>query len=396
MAEEAGTGLSEVIELGDEASATEIANMDDEAFGRMSGLIPPDGKVEHTDEGDVIEDEVEVKEEKEEKEEEKKEDDTTRTQPETKTDLEEEEGEVKEEGSEEAKGEVKEGEQKEGEEEEEEKEEVKLLTEFSVHEGEEEKEIPLDLTFTFMANKKERVDVPIDKVVLMAQMGFYNEEREQQVLAAKEFVSAAQQENKELRQAFQAVATRAERLLTDESFFETSQSEFARLNSPEERAQRAEEELAKVKNEGTQSNVEADAQTFIAQNLAPAMEKIVNSYSSVSEDEVMGRFHRLTAPMLVNGIVPLNRLNDVEKIIKEDIANWAQQVHLERDSKEELAEKKVKAARTKTTLAKKQIARKTKPTGKADSQMGSPKKKAYASAEEWLADLDGIVADSLS
>ena len=411
----------DVIELDEDVSANDIANMDDEAFGRMSGLIAPDGKVERVDDESVIEDEpaTEVTDgdsrthasgEKEDlvggQEETREEEEASRVAKDEQLESEKEDEEtktsfVKEEKDPEEKPDVVEGEKKaEGEEKaEDDKEELpKLLTEFTVQEGEEEKEIPREMTLTFTANKQERKDVPLDKVVLMAQMGFYNEEREQQVLAAKEFVASTRTENEQLRQTIQEVAKRAERLLTDEQFFETAQNEFIRINSPEERAQRAEKELEDLRTSGsTQSDntqAEADAKNYIASNLAPALEKVVTAYSTVSEDEVMGRFHRLTAPLLVNGIVPISRLGDVEKIINEDMANWAQQIHLERDTKAKAKDLEVKAERTKTTLAKKQVARKTKPTGKGVAPGASKRQKTYASADEWLQNLDGIVAES--
>src|SRR2546422_1692957 len=188
-----------------------------------------------------------------------------------------EEGEVKaeEKGKEEAVEE--EVAEKEGEAEKVE-EEKPFLTTFTLKQGSQETEIPRDVTLDFTANKKEYKDVPLDKVVLWAQMGVYNEAREAEVTNAKKYVSEVTNYNKQLETSFQNLKGEVDSLLGDEAYYEAARTQWLRNNSPEERARRAEETLRQQRQNETKAEQTRQAQGYIQNEIFPAVEQILKAH----------------------------------------------------------------------------------------------------------------------
>jgi len=296
--------------------------------------------------------------------------------------------EDREEVKEEAAPEAEKAEEPEAEEEKVE-EEKPLLTQFTLKQGSQETEIPKDVTLDFKANNKEYKDVPLDKVVLWAQMGVYNEAREQEVQNAKKYVSEVGQYNKQLEENFNKLKGEVDGLLGDEAYYEAARNQWLRINTPEERARRAEEQLRQTRANEAMSEQKRQAQAYIQGEIFPAVEKILQAYkASVSEDEVMGRFNRLILPYMENGSVPPQLLPTVKQLVETELASWAQGVTMERDTKrktqEEKTEKIVKSERVKSTLAKRELARTVRPQdggGRAVKEAKKPKQ--YKSAQEW-------------
>lgn len=305
-----------------------------------------------------------------------------------------EEEEVVEEKAEE-KPEEKPKEKPEAEEKPEEKPEEepkKLLTEFVMKQDGQEVDIPSDVTFDLKANNKDYKDVPLDKVVLLAQMGFYNQQREEEVLAAKQFVSETTQENQQLREVVSQLRQEFEDLLADERYREAAVEEYEKSNTPESRARRAEEQLRHREQEVASERERTQAQSYIATQIYPAVKQLLQEFPTVSEDEVIGRFNRLISPLMVNGIVPFSKLSEVKGVVSSELRNWAQAQHLERDAAQTKTAKTIDAEKTKTAMAKRQVARQVAPAGKPGRE--TRKQTTYKSAEEWVQKgLDEILSD---
>lgn len=257
----------------------------------------------------------------------------------------------------------------------------KLLTTFVIKQGGEEVEIPTDLTFDFKGNKKDYKDVPIDKVVLLAQMGVYNQEREDKVRATEEMATEINERNEQLTELVMHLREEFVNLLSDEEYREAAIEQYLKSNSPEARAQRAEEEARQVRTTVRSQQQHEQATNYVATQIYPVMKALPQEYANVSEDEVLGRFNRLVTPLLRNGTVPLAKLPEVKRLVENDLRMWAQALHLERDSAHKKTENIVKGEKTKTTLAKRQAARAVQPSGKAAKETRKPR--TYSSANEW-------------
>lgn len=386
--------MADVERLPDDAAVVKekLTGSSDEEFIKMMGLEGTDNPAigtkagEQPEEGAEEEEVVDEKEEEEEQPESREE--RAKRAAEYKKGTRKVEAEAKEE--EEVVDEAKEEEAESEEEAEAEaaKDEKPLLTTFAMKQGKTEVDIPRDVAFDFKANGKEYKDVPLDKVVLLAQMGFYNEAREQEVGLAKKYVSETQQENKQLRDLTDNLKKEFDDLLKDDEYYETAKAEYRRRNSPEERARRAEESVRQQRGITEAQARTTQAQGYIQSNILPAVGQILQTFqSSVSEDEVMGRFNRLITPYLVNGIVPIEHLPTVKHLVDVDLAQWAKAVSLEREGtvkkQADKAEKIVKAEKTKTTLAKRELARAVKPQGGTARTKEANKPKQYKSATEW-------------
>jgi hypothetical protein len=256
------------------------------------------------------------------------------------------------------------------------------LTKFQVFDEQGELEVPA-LKFKFKANGKEREE-PLDKVVQLAQMGYYNEEREQQVLAGKQFVQEAQRQRDEAATLAQQYEGYYSRLLEDPAFYEQARQVWQEQNSPAQRAVRAEQEVQALRYQQQLAGEDAQIAGFVSQELTPKVEKLLGQHPHVSFDEVMGRYTTLTAPLLVRGRIPLGSLSQVGNLVDNELTAYARHLEDERSTAERQQSARVKNAKVETALAKRQIARRTAPP--AASAPAQPKQKKYATAKDWLED----------
>lgn len=325
-------------------SASDLFEQSDEKMAVVLGLKEPEQKVEEAQEV------VEVKEVEE-------------VPPQPKV-------EVKEEPKVEAKPEVKE-------------EEKPLLTKFQMFDKEGELEVPRDVTFSFKANNKEYKDLPVDKVVQLAQMGFYNQEREEQVTAAKHFVAESQKKEQGYTTIITELTENYKRLFEDPEFFEIARDEYLKQNTPEAQLQRTRAELDQTKQGQRQVAEQAAAVQFVTNELHPSVERLLKEHPTVTEDEVMGRFYRLTSPLLERGQVPYQRLPEVKRLVETELTAYVKQLHLQRDVEKRAQAKEVEAQKVKATQAKRVLTRAAAPGGAvATPEPQKPRK--YESAESWL------------
>lgn len=253
---------------------------------------------------------------------------------------------------------------------------------FTVKDPHGEVEIP-DLTFVFTA-KGETREVPIDRVIRLAQMGFTNEQREQQVLASKQFVVEAESKMTEAAQRIQEYEHYYQQMFNDPQLYEEARVAWLQQNSPEQRAARAETELHRTRVAQAEQQEINQIGSFVTQTLTPTVSRLLQEHPSVNENELIGQYTRLTAPLLVRGRVPANRLPEVNRIVREDLTHWVQATHLERASAQAKRNEEVAKSTALMANAKRQVARVTAPQGSAPSTAVLPKQTTFKTAREWL------------
>lgn len=254
------------------------------------------------------------------------------------------------------------------------------ITEFLVTDAHGPLQIP-DLTIKFKAVGKER-ELRLDHLVRMAQMGFTNEERENQVAASKKFVAEKQEENESLRAQLEKYDAQVAALLENPDAYETARMNWERVNSPEARAARTEAENRNLRAAQHEQKEQRLVESFIMGTLDPFTTKLLADNPNVSQYELIGRFTELTGPLLVKGRVPVNRLPEVERIVKADLAEWVQARELERASSKKEQVKKDAAKVKQIADQKRANARIIAAPGKA-----APPKQAkttFKSARDWL------------
>lgn len=261
--------------------------------------------------------------------------------------------------------------------------EAKPIADFQVYDTEGELEVPPDITVTFKANGKVRDKVPLDRVVRLAQMGEFNQEREEQVLAAKQFVAESKGNLEQLQQQVRQYDAWYAQLLADPDFYQRAQAHYAEQQSPEARAQRAESQLAEERSRHQAHNESQQAAAFVQHNLVPRVTKLLEENPSVSFEELMGRYSLLSAPLLVRGQIPLQSLPAVQNLIDVDLAKWAESIHTTRELDKQKVTNQVAAAQTQSQMAKRQLARATQPAP-TSGKGAAPKNRSFKSAEDWL------------
>jgi hypothetical protein len=262
---------------------------------------------------------------------------------------------------------------------------------FAVFQGADEVEIPADLKIRFKADGEDR-EVDLNGVVRLAQMGYYNEQRANEIREFREQLPQIRESFETLQDENQRLTEFAQRVLSgDEEYLAQEQEEFLRASSPEARAERAERELAAERQRQRGSGVEQQAAQFV-RSLVPEFESLQIAAPKVSFEEVVGKFNILTAPLMVRGQIPPAKFREVERIIRSELRPWAEAQHAKRMG----AEKATTAASTRATAnaaaAKRQAARAVLPQGTHPT--GAPPKapKKYEQAGDIMNDLDDIVA----
>lgn len=244
-----------------------------------------------------------------------------------------------------------------------------LATEFTLKDADGEVEIPA-LIVEYKANGKMRQD-RLDQVVKLAQFGVYNEAREQQYKQAESRLQ-------EMEGLVAAREEQMERLLRDENFFLSVRDAYEAENSPERRAERAEERMRQAQLDAQMQPVLQQGAMFYEREVSPALELIAQTFPAISAEELSNRMayamqlHVETAP---NGAtyIPPSQYDAVRQYIVDDLAFWAQSQQARRSPKapasaqqaalaDELAKAQVSAQK-----AKRAVGQATKPVGRAAS-----------------------------
>lgn len=255
--------------------------------------------------------------------------------------------------------------------------EDKLATEFVLKDAEGEVEVPA-LIVEYKANGKVRQD-RLDQVVKLAQFGVYNEERERKVQAVEQESVALKREREALAQALEEREAQMERLLSDEDFLLSVREAYARENSPEQRASRAEQEAAQLREMAQYAPLIEQGRKFYETEVTPALTLIAQQLPAVTQDELAERMAYALQAHVEKGpngqpFVPPSRHDAVRRYIVEDLAIWAQiqQARRQPTATDSVAEAKATKATQELTKAqvsaqkaKRVVGQATRPVGRA-------------------------------
>lgn len=267
----------------------------------------------------------------------------------------------------------------------------KLATDFVLRDAEGEVEVP-ELIVEYKANGRIRKD-RLDQVVKLAQFGVYNEDRERKVQEVEQSVQALSTEKEQLSKLLEEREAQLERILTDDEFLLQVRDAYERQNSPEARAQRAEQEAQTLRVERQYAPILQQNEQFNETEVIPALETIAQALPSVTVDELEERLRYVAianAEAAPNGqrFIPPSRFDAIRKYIVEDLAVWAQMTHARRleanRPSPEIATAKAEAdkARVESQRAKRLVGQATKPIGSVNGKVQPKKAKAPANIDE--------------
>ena len=273
-----------------------------------------------------------------------------------------------------------------------------LAAEFTLKDAEGEVEVP-NLMVEYKANGKVRQD-RLDQVVKLAQWGVYNQEREERVKAAESAVA----ERDQLAQLIQEREAQIERLLTDSDFLYSVQEAYQNENSPERRAERAEQRVHDMRVSQQMDSIGQQGMQFMQREIEPAIDMIVAALPTVTPEEVANRIamvmqaHAQQAP---NGAmyVPASRYDAIRQYIVDDLAIWAQTQHDRRKAPaatsagQQKAERELERARVEAQKAKRMVGQTTRPVGQAGKDFAKPRATKPSSVDDAVASaLDSVLA----
>lgn len=255
-----------------------------------------------------------------------------------------------------------------------------LATDFVLRDEHGEVEVPA-LIVEYKANGKVRQD-RLDQVVKLAQWGVYSQDREQRLKAE------TQQQVEQMEQLLVEREQQMERLLNDEAYREAVYEAYLNENSPERRAERAEQQVTNLRIAQELQTISQTGEQFYVSEVGPAIQLIADVLPTVPVEELEAKLemamkaHVEVAP---NGqpYVPPSRYEAIRKYIVEDLAIWAQAAHSRR-SKPVTAEKQkanaeLERAQVEAQKAKRMVGQKLKPVGQAGATPDRPKASAKPS-----------------
>lgn len=256
-----------------------------------------------------------------------------------------------------------------------------LATDFTLLDADGEVEIP-NVTVKFKANGKMREE-RIDQVVKLAQVGVYNQEREDRL-------KVIEPERDQYKALVEEREAQLERALTDPAFYAALQEAYERETSPEAELKRTKAEVETLRVQQQLEKIQEVGQQFYETEVSPAFDMIAKAAPTVTVEELEEKFmqamaaHEEEAP---NGqaYVPPSRYEAVRQYIVDDLAVWALAHHQRRSAKAPPAKapEPVAVAPTKdeTQLvaaqqAKREVGKITKPVGSAAKDSGPSKPSA--------------------
>lgn len=239
-------------------------------------------------------------------------------------------------------------------------------------------ELP-ELAITYAADGKKLEKIPLDKLIRKAQLGEYNEQREQESLANRTKAEQSSARIADLEAAVAQYTRFFDQALDDEQFYLAARQQRALSQTPQAIAAQKDQEIAALRAsyEGKEQQRQIDAYT--SQHVAPRLNALVARLPNdpLVHSAFRGEVAHLTEHLKVNGKIPPQRFPEVVRLMDTVLDQWVDSVAQSRqtadDSEKKALRHQVEAAKVALTLAKKTQARAMKPQGASGSIRESPK-----------------------
>jgi len=265
-----------------------------------------------------------------------------------------------------------------------------LATDFTLYDEQGEVEVPA-LIVEYKANGKVRKD-RLDQVVKLAQWGVYNEERDKKAQFVEQEYQQTLAAVQQMEQMVKEREAQMERILQDDEFLEAVREAYLNENSPEKRAERAEQQVESLRVGQQMREISNAGEQFLQGEIIPAVRTITTALPNVSPAEIESRLQMVMqahAEIAPNGepFVPPSRYDAIRQYIVEDLAVWAQMVNARRSqpaaADKQAIQAELEKARIEAQKAKNLVGRATKPTGQAGKATDGPKApKAAATVDD--------------
>ena len=250
---------------------------------------------------------------------------------------------------------------------------------------------PVKLPFEAMTD-----DAPMDAAVLAKMQLTFNANGKQETVSLADVVRRAQsepgiqqqarqfrlnaeqlQQEKDARDGeLEQVRAIALRMARDHDFHATVTQQLEQYDAPESRADRAEQALAterkRQQETSEQEQFNTTVQSFGMNVVAPTLNDLFTKYPNVNPQEIMGQFTVDTQPILVNGIIPPSRHDELAAYLRGPLMQYAEQRHNAMEADKAKIADEVRKTQIERQKVKNQAASITKPLGNAPSLREEP------------------------
>lgn len=235
-----------------------------------------------------------------------------------------------------------------------------------------------DVKLEFQVGDKVYLKTPAE-LVRMARDGVAGQQFREEVKQYREVVPQIAEKLQSMEQELEAQRALNLELLTDESRYLARREEWDRLNSPEERLRRIEAEREQEYTTRRAQQEEAQRRqvilSYYTQEVKPVQDDLLTSFPEVALEAKMGRIALDTAPLLVNGIIPPERLPEYKAYLAGPFREWLQTEAAKSAQVETQRRTQLEQERRKAQTVVQSVGRQLAPNGKAAPDAPPPRPK---------------------
>ena len=247
-----------------------------------------------------------------------------------------------------------------------------------------------DVKLEFTVGDKTYLKTPAE-LVRMARDGVAGQQYVSEARQFREQIPQLQQTLQVLQQELEAQAALNRELLNDEGTYYERRSQWEQMNSPEARLARIEQERLHEEQTRRASYEQAQrqqiVQTYFQQELKPVQDEVISGYPEVSLEAKMGRISIDTLPLMVNGVIPPERLPEYKAYLAGPFREWvtAEAARVARVTAEQNArvQQTIQQSQRRAQQVVQSVGRQLAPNGKAapDAPPPSPKPRTREEAK---------------
>lgn len=227
----------------------------------------------------------------------------------------------------------------------------------------------------FVVGDKTYLKTPAE-LVRMARDGVAGQQFAQEVKEYREQIPQVVERFKALEQELEAQRALNLELLTDEGRYRERKYEWDQLNSPEQRLARYEREREQELYQRRATEQEARQRDVVlqyyTQEVKPVQDDLFTKFPQVALEAKMGRIALDTASMLVNGVIPPNRLPEYKAYLEGPFREWVQAESAKVEGVQRQREAQIATQRRQAQANVQTVGRKLAPTGKAAPDVPPP------------------------
>lgn len=227
----------------------------------------------------------------------------------------------------------------------------------------------------FVVGDKTYLKTPAE-LVRMARDGVAGQQFAQEVKEYREQMPVVVERFKALEQELEAQRALNLELLGDEQAYYSRKQQWDQLNSPEQRLARYEREREQELHTRRATEQEARQREVVlqyyTQEVKPVQDDLFTKYPQVALEAKMGRIALDTASMLVNGVIPPQRLPEYKAYLEGPFREWVQAESAKLETVQRQRQAQLDTQRRQAQATVQTVGRKLAPTGKAAPDVPPP------------------------